>query len=131
MKRDPKSLERLSEKDAKSQQELTDDQKVRSSIRSKEYKQIKEENKDLDEEENELKRFFEEGTKEQDPKKDPTIVRKAFKLLRQAESRRKSQCLQRNSQHNQREEIYEEFFHRRSPHSRRTRVFGAMQKSSF
>ena len=72
IERDPQSLQR----NPKNFEQLSDDQKVRSSIRSKEYTQIKKSNKDLDEEEEELKRFFQEGTQNQQAApEDPTLVR--------------------------------------------------------
>lgn len=71
MERDKASLN-VTEVD---QSQLTEDQLVRRSMRKKEYKQIKERNKDFDEEEEELKRFFNEGDRREGEAADPTVVR--------------------------------------------------------
>ena len=70
MERDPRTLNR--DGDFKN---LSDDQKVRKSFRNKEYEQFAKMNKELDEEERELKRFFDEGTNATE-REDPTLVSK-------------------------------------------------------
>lgn len=71
MKRDPASLGVAgADRDA-----LSEDQKVRLSMREKEYQQLKKANKDFNEEEEELKRFFQEGAKSELKTEDPTVVR--------------------------------------------------------
>ena len=57
---------------------LSQDQIVRRSFRKKDYEQFKQSNKEFDEEERELKKFFEEGKIER-PREDPTLVRKRRK----------------------------------------------------
>ena len=72
MERDPATLK----PSAASPKVLSDDQKVRLSMRGKEYQQIKESNREFDDEEEELKRFFNEGAKSTFKTEDPTIVSK-------------------------------------------------------
>ena len=97
---------------------LTDDQRVRSSIRSKEYKQIKDMNKDLDEEEEELKRFFNEGSAigQGKSESDPTLV-STRDSLREAENERASPQLQRDREHLEREEVHDGILPPRREHS--------------
>lgn len=73
MQRDPVSLG----SQPADPKQMTEDQLVRKAIRTKEFTQIKELNKEFDDEEEELKRFFQEGVEKQKTvQKDPTLVKK-------------------------------------------------------
>ena len=92
----------------KDQSSLSDDQRVRSSIRSKEYKQIKDMNKDLDEEEEELKRFFNEGSAigQSKSEADPTLV-SSGDSRRETKGEGPNQKLQGDREHSEREKVHD------------------------
>lgn len=88
MKRDPATLKDTGVDPAS----LSEDQKVRLSMRGKEYQQLKAANKDFNEEEEELKRFFQEGSKAVLKTEDPTVVRKRDSHLGKKKSEEQAQA---------------------------------------